>query len=103
MGREGYWRQRKKKKETGPTGRSAPAVRRNIMNNEKSVTQSDSPMPAPSLSYDEIAARMRQALDTIDSLIPPVSMTMETTVPYIRQRVGVSPEVIGRAAGAAAP
>ncbi len=71
------------------------------MNTEKSVTQSDSAVPEPSLSYDEIAARMRQALDTIDSLIPAISMTMETTVPYIRQRVGVSPEVIALAAVAA--
>ncbi len=69
------------------------------MNTEKSVTQSDSAVPEPSLSYDEIAARMRQALDTIDSLIPTVSLTLDLR--YIRQRVGVSPEVIAKAAVAA--
>lgn len=39
--------------------RDAPAERRKTMNNEKSVTQSDSSVPEPPLSYDEIAARMR--------------------------------------------
>lgn len=67
----------------------------------KNVAQSDSAAPGEALSYDEIAARMQQALDTISSLIPSVPMTMETTVSYIRQRLGVSPKVIDRAATAA--
>ena len=71
------------------------------MNNDKSVTRSDSPVPVATLSYDEIAARMQQALDTIASLVPRAPMTLGTTRPYIRQRLGVSPPVIAAAATAA--
>ena len=67
----------------------------------KKVARSESAAPGEALSYDEIAARMQQALDTIASLIPSVPMIMGNTVSYIRQRLGVSPTVIARAATAA--
>lgn len=70
------------------------------MSNKK-VAQSDSAAPGEALSYDEIAARMQGALDTIASLIPSVPMTIGTTVSYIRHRLGVSIKVIDRTATAA--
>jgi hypothetical protein len=70
------------------------------MSNKK-VARSELGAPGEALSYDEIAARMQGALDTIASLIPSVPMIMGNTVSYIRQRLGVSPTVIARTATAA--
>jgi hypothetical protein len=70
------------------------------MSNEESVAQNESPVPAGP-SYDEAAARMQQALDTIASLIPIVQLTMSDTVSYIRQRLGVGLAEINQAATAA--
>jgi hypothetical protein len=70
------------------------------MTNSKSVDQNESPVPGGP-SYNDVATRMQQALDTIDSLIPTVELAISDTVSYIRQRLGVSLAEIGQAATAA--
>ncbi len=68
---------------------------------DKSVTQNESPVPGGPDAYDEVAAQMQQALDTIASLIPTVELTLSDTVSYIRQRLGISLAEISEAATAA--
>jgi hypothetical protein len=67
----------------------------------QSLTQNESPVPVGPAAYDEVAARMQEALDTIASLIPTVALTLEDTVSYVRQRLGISLAEISEAATAA--
>ena len=64
---------------------------------KKNVTQKEVAPTGASLSYDEIAAVMQGALDTIESVIPRSPSALHQTVAYVRRRLGVSPQMISKA------
>jgi hypothetical protein len=64
---------------------------------KKGMTKTEAAPTKPSLSYDEIAAVIEGALDTIESVIPRPPEGIHKTIAYVRRRLGVSPQMIGRA------
>ena len=66
------------------------------MNRNKQVTQNGNATEA-TLDYREIAAVMEQALDTIVSVMPRFALVENSSIAYVRRRLGVTPEMIASA------
>src|SRR5258708_33611800 len=71
--------------------------RRDLVIRKKKMTQKEAAPTGASLSYDEIASVMQEALDTIESVIPRPPQGIHKTIAYVRRRLGVSPQMIARA------
>lgn len=63
----------------------------------KKVAQNDVSASGATLSYGEVAAVIEQALDTIASVLPRSPLKENSTIAYVRRRLGVSPTMIARA------
>ncbi len=67
------------------------------MNRTRRVAQDDVTATGATVSYGELAAVIEQALDTIASVIPTDTLKENSSIAYVRRRLGVTPEMIARA------